>query len=85
MIRPAIWGAVIAGGIAVLQSTILRFVAIAGVQPDLVLILVIFVGGQMMGLFGMLLAVPIFSTILILFKEFILPQIRQLADEAPDS
>ena len=52
MIRPAIWGTIIAGGAAVLQSTVLRFVAIAGVQPDLVLIVVIFLAhknGSMVG------------------------------------
>ncbi len=43
---------VIAGTAAVLQSTVLRFGAIAGVQPDLVLIIVVYVAhrnGSMMG------------------------------------
>jgi rod shape-determining protein MreD len=47
------------GGVAVLQSTVLQFVSIAGVQPDLVLIVLIFVAnkngsmiGQLAGLCG---------------------------------
>jgi len=53
-----------------------------GLHP-VVLIVVIFLGGHLMGFFGMLLAVPLFSTLLILFEEFILPHIRALADEEP--
>lgn len=48
----AVLGFAIAAGAAVLQSTLLRFVAIAGVQPDLVVIIVIFVAnrnGSMVG------------------------------------
>lgn len=59
MITTVIWGAVLAGGLAVLQSTLLRFVAIANVQPDLVLIVVIFLAnkngsmaGQIVGFVG---------------------------------
>lgn len=42
----------VAGTIAVLQSTVLRFTSIAGIQPDLVLIVVVFVAnknGPMLG------------------------------------
>lgn len=52
MIKTVIWGSILAGSLAVLQSTLLRFVAIAGVQPDLVLIVVIFLAnknGSMVG------------------------------------
>ena len=48
----AVLAVVVAGIAAVLQSTVLRFAAIAGVQPDLVLIIVVFVAhknGSMMG------------------------------------
>jgi rod shape-determining protein MreD len=50
--RSFVWGVLLAGAIAVLQSTVLRFIAIAGVQPDLVLIVVIFLAhknGSMIG------------------------------------
>ena len=52
MITTILWGSIVAGGLAVMQSTLLRFAAIAGVQPDLVLIVVIFLAnknGSMVG------------------------------------
>ncbi len=41
------------------------------------------VGGSLFGLFGVLLAVPLASIAKILGREFIMPQIRALAREAP--
>lgn len=40
----ALYAGLVMAGTAVLQSTLLRFVEIAGVAPDLVLIVVIFIG-----------------------------------------
>lgn len=47
----------VAGGIAVLQSTVLQFASIAGIQPDLVLIVIVYAAnkngamtGQLVGL-----------------------------------
>ena len=36
----------VAGAIAVLQSTVLRFTSIAGIQPDLVLIVIVYVANK---------------------------------------
>jgi rod shape-determining protein MreD len=44
----------IAGGIALLQSTVLDFISIVGVHPDLVLIVVVFVAHRNGSMFGQL-------------------------------
>lgn len=52
MVGPAALAVVIIGGVAVLQSTLLGAVAIAGVVPDLALVIIVFVAhknGPMMG------------------------------------
>ena len=45
------------------------------------LIVSVFVGGHVFGLFGVLLAVPLASTLKILAQEFVLPTLRELARE----
>ena len=44
----------ISGGVAVLQSTILGFISIRGVEPDLALIVVVFVANRNGSMFGQL-------------------------------
>jgi len=45
------------------------------------LIVCVFVGGEVLGLFGVLLAVPLTCVLKILGQEFVLPQVRILAEE----
>ena len=54
-----------------------------GLHP-LTLILAIFIAGEVLGFFGVLLAVPIASIVKILFGQFVLPEIRALAKEKPE-
>lgn len=49
-----------------------------GLHP-LILLLSMFIAGEIFGFFGVLLAVPIASIVKILFSEFVLPEIRTLA------
>jgi len=53
-----------------------------GLHP-VIIILVLFIGGALFGLFGVLLAVPVASVIKILTQEFLLPEIKTLAREKP--
>jgi rod shape-determining protein MreD len=46
MSSAALYGSLVIGGIAVLQSTVLRFIEIADVAPDLALIVVIFLANK---------------------------------------
>jgi predicted PurR-regulated permease PerM len=63
---------------AVTQPVILG--AEVGMNPVL-LLLSFFVFGELFGLFGLLLAVPIMSVFKTLFEELLLPEIRALAEE----
>ncbi|MBI4576765.1 MAG: AI-2E family transporter [Planctomycetes bacterium] len=51
-----------------------------GIHP-LTLILGLMIGGELLGLFGLLVAVPLISVCKILGKEFVLPPLRALAAE----
>jgi predicted PurR-regulated permease PerM len=53
-----------------------------GLHP-LALILALFAFGNLFGLFGVLLAIPIACVVKILFVEFVLPELRELAQEEP--
>ncbi len=53
-----------------------------GLHP-VIIILVLFIGGALFGLFGLLLAVPVASIIKILAQEFLLPEIKALAEKRP--
>ncbi|MBI3268268.1 MAG: AI-2E family transporter [Planctomycetes bacterium] len=53
-----------------------------GLHP-VVLILSLLIGAQLLGLFGLLLAVPVASICQILWAEFLAPQLLQLAAEPP--
>ena len=39
----------------------------------------------MLGLFGLVMAVPLASTVKILAKEFVLPKVEELAREQPEA
>ena len=59
MTQAVLFGSLVIGAIAVLQSTVLRFTEIAGIAPDLVLVIVVFLAnkngtmtGQLTGFFG---------------------------------
>lgn len=59
MTSTILYGGLLIGATAVIQSTVLRFTEIAGVAPDLVLIIVVFIAnkngtmtGQLVGFFG---------------------------------
>ena len=66
---------------AVTQPVILG--AEVGMNPIL-LLLSFFVFGELFGLFGLLLAVPIMSVFKTLFEELLLPEIQALAREGPE-
>jgi predicted PurR-regulated permease PerM len=53
-----------------------------GLHP-LALILALFSFGKLLGLFVVLMAVPIACVLKILFEEFVLPEVRALAEEKP--
>lgn len=54
----------------------------SGLHPVLIVV-VLLIGAELAGLLGMLLAIPITSTLLALAKEWILPEIRRLAAAPP--
>jgi predicted PurR-regulated permease PerM len=84
------WGARCAGVGAVFAATetfeALAYPAVigrnVGLHP-LALILALFSFGKLLGLFGVLMAVPIACCLKILFEEFVLPEVRALAQEKP--
>jgi predicted PurR-regulated permease PerM len=39
------------------------------------------VGGSALGLFGFLIAVPLAATLIILFREFVMPALEEFAEE----
>ncbi len=54
-----------------------------GLHP-VVLILSLLVGGELFGMFGLIMAVPLVSILKILGQEYLLPPIRELAAETGD-
>jgi predicted PurR-regulated permease PerM len=54
----------------------------AGLHP-LVVVIALLIGGQLAGLLGLLLAIPITSTLKTLAAEWVLPEVRRLAQPAP--
>lgn len=53
-----------------------------GLHP-VVVILALTIGGAALGLFGLLVALPLTATVIILVRELVLPALRVLADEQP--
>ena len=51
-----------------------------GLHP-LVVLFSVFLGGAALGVFGLLLALPLTASLLILVREFVLPALADLADE----
>ena len=49
--------------------------------PPLVVLFSVFLGGAALGVFGLLLALPLTASLLILVREFVLPSLAELADE----
>ncbi|MEM7515388.1 MAG: AI-2E family transporter [Planctomycetota bacterium] len=49
--------------------------------PPVVVLFTVFVGGAALGVFGLLLALPLTASILILVREFVLPALADFADE----
>jgi len=41
----------------------------------------VFVGGAALGMFGLLIALPLAATVIILAREFVLPALAEMADE----
>lgn len=54
-----------------------------GLHP-VVLIMSLLMGGELFGMFGLIMAVPVVSILKILAQEFLLPPIRELASETGD-
>lgn len=55
-----------------------------GLHPVVVLVSV-FAGGAALGVFGMLIAIPLAASLVILTREFVLPALAQFADEEEDA
>lgn len=51
-----------------------------GLHP-VVILLSVFVGGAALGLFGFLLAIPLAATLIILFRELVMPALADFAEE----
>lgn len=51
-----------------------------GLHP-VVILLAVFVGGAALGLFGFLIAIPLAATLIILFRELVMPAIQDFAEE----
>ena len=45
----------------------------------------VLVGGRLFGLFGAVISVPLVSTVKILSEEFLLPPLRELAEDEPSA
>ncbi len=82
------WPVIFAMGVYVAVQTLDSFVLspyflgrTAGLHPVTTLV-VLLVGGQLAGLLGMLLAVPVAGTLKTLAIEFVLPEVRRMAGHA---
>ena len=51
-----------------------------GLHPVVILVAV-FIGGAALGLFGFLLAIPLAATLIILFRELVMPALADFAEE----
>lgn len=75
------------GGIYGIAEVIEGYVLIPKILGDslglhpVVVILALTIGGAALGLFGLLVALPLTATVIILVRELILPALRVLADE----
>lgn len=84
----AVWRLVVVCGAFILVNVLESFLLtpwILGKKIDLhplFMILAFFVGGELFGLVGVILAVPLAATVKITFEELLLPRIRELARPA---
>ncbi len=78
---PAVWAIAVYMGVQALDSLLLGPAIVgraAGLHP-LALVLVLLIGAELGGLLGMLLAVPVASTLRTVAGVWVLPEIRRLA------
>ncbi|MEL6430201.1 MAG: AI-2E family transporter [Planctomycetota bacterium] len=74
-------------GVYVLAEGIEGYVLIPKVLGDslglhpVVILVSVFVGGAALGLFGFLIAIPLAATVIILFRELVMPAIEDFAEE----
>lgn len=84
---PLLWRLVLVFGIAELMEGYVYVPRIIGgtlgLHPLAVLVAVL-VGGAAMGMFGFLIALPLVASLVILAKEFLMPALREWADEAKE-
>lgn len=85
-------GAVVRTGIViVIAESLENYVLIPKILGDslglhpIVVIFAIMAGGASMGMFGLLVALPITASLVILAREFLLPVLAQMADRQPRS
>jgi predicted PurR-regulated permease PerM len=75
------------GGIFALAEIIEGYVFIPKILGDtlglhpVVILLSVFVGGAALGLFGFLIAIPLAATLIILFRELVMPALADFAEE----
>ncbi len=84
---PLLWRLVLVFGIAELMEGYVYVPRIIGgtlgLHPLAVLVAVL-VGGAAMGMFGFLIALPLVASLVILAKEFLMPALREWADEGKE-
>ncbi len=75
------------GGVFALAEIVEGYVFIPKILGDtlglhpVVILLSVFVGGAALGLFGFLIAIPLAATLIILFKELVMPALADFAEE----
>lgn len=79
-----LWTVVIFGSAEMIEGYILipKIIGDSLGLPPLVVLFSVFLGGAALGVFGLLLALPLTASLLILVREFVLPALANLADEA---
>ncbi len=75
------------GGVCIAAEIVEGYVLVPKILGDklglhpLVVFLALFAGGAAMGMLGFLVALPLTATLVILVEEFVLPALKQFADE----
>ena len=88
--QPWFWPVVLVMGVYMLVQALESFLLSpmiegksSGLHP-VVIVIAIMIGAQLAGLLGMLLAIPVASTLKTLGAELLLPELRRVAGHAPD-
>jgi len=78
-----LWTVVIFGSAETIEGYILipKIIGDSLGLPPIVVLFSVFIGGAALGIFGLLLALPLTACLLILVREFVLPPLAKLADE----